>query len=113
MRSLLLIFAVASIAFFAFAGSSFADPPDLLFDPVPKHRHFIVSEDGTLAAVGPQICDNPNLQAAFNQFHHNVHHSFIPGGVGAIDTLGPQDGAPGLNNRRGGEIIGVPGCPAP
>ena len=27
-----------------------------------------------------------------------------------IPTLGPQGGAPGLNNDRGAEIFGVPGC---
>jgi hypothetical protein len=111
MRYLLSVFAVGSIALFAFAGVGFADPPDMLFDPVPPHQHFIELSTGERVPVGPQICDNPNLQKAFNQFHHNVHHSFIPG-VGVIHTLGPQDGAPGLNNDAGGEIVAVGGCPS-
>ena len=109
MRYLLFIFVVPAIAVFAFAGIGSADPPDLLFDPVPKHRHFIVNSAGEMVPVGPQICQNANLQQAFNQFHHNVHHSFIPG-VGFIHTLGPQNGAPGLNNGTGAEIRALPGC---
>jgi hypothetical protein len=84
---------VASIALFAFASVSLADPPDILFDPVPAHQHFIKTPTGEVPA-GPQICENPNLQQAFNQFHHNVHDSFIPG-VGVIHTLGAQDGSRG------------------
>jgi hypothetical protein len=109
MRYLLLVGTVASIVLFAFAGSGFADPPDMLFDPVPAHRHFLKTDDGTMTPIGPQICRNPNLQQAFNEFHHNVHHSFIPG-VGFIHTLGPQDGAPGLHDGQGGEIVALPGC---
>lgn len=110
MRYLLLITAVASVALFAFAGSGLADPSDLFTSPVPKHRHFIMKPTGARVPVGPQICENANLQQAFNQFHHNVHHSFVPG-VGVIHTLGPQDGAPGLHNGAGAEIVAVPGCP--
>ncbi len=40
---------------------------------VPPHRHFIVKPNGTFVEVGPRVCDNPNLQEAFNQFHVNVH----------------------------------------
>jgi hypothetical protein len=99
----------ASVALFAFAGAAIADPPDMLFDPVPAHRHFVLNSKGEMVPVGPQICNNPNLQQAFNEFHHNVHHSFIPG-VGVIHTLGPQDGAPGLHNGSGAEIRALPGC---
>ena len=109
MRYLLLVTALASVALFAFAGSGLADPPGMLYNPVPAHRHFITNDAGKMVAVGPQICNNANLQLAFNQFHHNVHHSFVPG-VGVIHTLGPQDGAPGLINGVGGEIIAVRGC---
>jgi hypothetical protein len=35
------------------------------------------------------VCDNPNLQKAFNQFHANTH-AFV------VDSLGPV--APGLHN---------------
>jgi hypothetical protein len=78
--------------------------PDLV--NVPTHRHWL-GDPANGVQIGPKLCDNPNLQKAFNQFHHNVHHSFIPPplGPGAIDSNGPQDGAPGLNNDHGGEIF--------
>lgn len=111
LTTLVTALVTSAIAMLAFAGAGFADPPDMLYDPVPKHRHFVLTPTGEMVAVGPQICKNANLQQAFNQFHHNVHHSFIPiPGVGAIPTLGPQDGAPGLNNNQGGEIVALPGC---
>jgi hypothetical protein len=44
--------------------------PDL--QDVPPHRHVLVTTTGE-REVGPRVCDNPNLQDAFNQFHHNVH----------------------------------------
>ena len=100
--------ATAAIAMLAFAGTSLADPPDTLISP-PNHRHFIVTPDGGRVPVGPQICGNPEMQQAFNAFHYNVHHSEVPG-IGDIPTLGPQDGAPGLHNGRGAEVIGVGGC---
>jgi hypothetical protein len=90
------------------AGSSLADPPDTLISP-PNHRHFIVTPNGRLVPVGPQICGHPERQQAFNAFHYNVHHSEVPG-IGDIATLGPQDGAPGLHNGQGAEVIGVRGC---
>lgn len=104
MRYLLLITAVASIALFAFAGSSLADPSDLFTTPVPPHRHFVQQPSGALVPVGPQICGHPELQQAFNQFHHNVHHSFVPPDI-VVHTLGPQDGAPGLHNGAGAELV--------
>jgi hypothetical protein len=104
LRYLLLITAVASIALFAFAGSSLADPSDLFTTPVPPHRHFVQSSTGALVPVGPQICEHPELQKAFNQFHHNVHHSFVPPDI-VVHTLGPQNGAPGLHNGRGAELV--------
>ena len=103
---LALIFAWSAIAVAAFAAPGLADPPDSLISP-PNHRHFIVSPDGDLVPVGPQICLDPGLQQAFNAFHYNVHHSEVPG-IGDVLTLGPQDGAPGLHN--GPEVIGVRGC---
>jgi hypothetical protein len=105
---LLATLTVAFAGLLVFAGTGLADPPGMLYDPVPPHRHFVMAANGELKAVGPQICDNPDLQQAFNQFHHNVHHSFIPG-VGVIHTLGPQDGAPGLINGKGAEIT-ARGC---
>jgi hypothetical protein len=82
------------------ATTGLADP-DLT--NVPAHRHWL-GDPANGVQIGPKLCDNPKLQNAFNQFHHNVHHSFIPG-LGQLDTLGPQDGAPGLNNDHGGEIV--------
>jgi hypothetical protein len=94
---------VGSIGLFAFAGPGLADPSDLFTAPVPPHRHFVQTPTGELIPVGPQICEHPELQKAFDQFHHNVHHSEVPG-FGPIDTLGPQGGAPGLNNDVGADI---------
>lgn len=75
----------------------------------PDHRHFIVTAKGELVPVGPQICGNPKMQQAFNAFHYNVHLSAVPG-VGPVQTLGPQGGAPGLHDERGAEVIGLRGC---
>lgn len=40
--------------------------------PIFPHRHFLVTPNGTVP-VGPQVCENPGLQTAFNQFHAAVH----------------------------------------
>ena len=40
--------------------------------PIFPHRHFLVTPQG-LVPVGPTVCDNPNLQSAFNQFHAKIH----------------------------------------
>jgi hypothetical protein len=107
MRHLLVLLSacvVVSIALFAFAGSGLADPSDLFTTPVPPHRHFVQTPTGEMVPVGPQICEHPELQQAFNQFHHNVHHSFVPPNI-VVHTLGPQDGAPGLHNGAGAEIV--------
>ena len=40
--------------------------------PVAPHRHILLTPQGPLP-VGPQVCENPGLQAAFNQFHAAVH----------------------------------------
>jgi hypothetical protein len=85
----------------------FADPPPDLPD-VPFHRHFIVSPDGSRVQVGPDLCTNPELQDAFNQFHYNIHMSALPG-LGAIPTKGPQGGAPGLHDQQGAELVAA-GC---
>jgi hypothetical protein len=103
-RSKLALLGVsASIPLFAFAGAAIADPSDLFVPQVPPHRHFVQTPTGDLVPVGPQICERPELRKAFEQFHFNVHHSFIPG-YGTVHTLGPQDGAPGLNNDVGAEL---------
>jgi hypothetical protein len=100
------------------ATTSFGDPglvPDPDLPNVPAHRHWL-GDPANGVQIGPRLCDNPNVQKAFNQFHFNVHHSFIPpaaGGEGQYDTNGPQDGAPGLHNFKGGELIFTPGCAMP
>ena len=107
-RSKLALLVVStSVAVAALAGPGVADPPGGLVSP-PNHRHFIMTPNG-LVPVGPQICQDPSLQQAFDEFHYNVHHSEVPG-IGDILTLGPQDGAPGLHNGHGAEVIGVRGC---
>ena len=105
-----LALALAAAAFLVALGASsaLADPPGTLVNP-PNHRHFIQSPDGRLIPVGPQICGHPEMQRAFNEFHYNIHHSGDPV-HGVVDTLGPQDGAPGLHNGQGADLIAVPGC---
>ena len=39
---------------------------------VPPHRHFI-EVNGERVPIGPQVCESPELQGAFNQFHFGVH----------------------------------------
>ena len=65
---------------------------------VPAHRHFIMTANGNLVEVGPNVCDNPAMRDAFEQFHHNVHHS---NGT----TVGPQGGAKGLHDGQGAELV--------
>jgi hypothetical protein len=91
-----------AIALFAFTSPGLADPSDLFVAQVPPHRHFIDLPTGQLIPVGPQVCENPELMPAFEQFHFNIHHSFVPvpaPGV-TVHTLGPQDGAPGLHPTK-------------
>lgn len=100
---LLVVPVLAVSAIGVLAGPGSADP-NLV--NVPAHRHWL-GDPANGVQIGPRLCDNPKLQQAFNQFHFNIHHSFIPppAGPGPIDSLGPQDGAPGLNNDHGGEIV--------
>lgn len=100
--------AAASVIALVPAGASLADPPDTLID-APNHRHFLVTPNGDLVPIGPDICADPNLLLAFNEFHFNIHHSELPG-IGAIDTLGPQDGAPGLHDDLGADMTAMRGC---
>ena len=39
---------------------------------VPAHRHYI-EVNGERVPIGPDLCDNPSLQTAFNQFHFGIH----------------------------------------
>ena len=79
--------------------------PNLDADPIPPHRHFLTLPSGKLVAIGPQICENPSLQHAFNQFHANVHHALSPiSPPGTEPGPGPVEGAPGLDNGHGADI---------
>ena len=40
--------------------------------PIFPHRHLLLTPEG-LIPVGPAVCENPNLQSAFNQFHAKIH----------------------------------------
>ena len=90
-------------ALFAFAvlipGSIALADPTTPF--VPAHRHFIMTASGDLVEVGPNVCDDPSMRDAFEQFHHNVHHS-------NGSTLGPQGGAAGLRDGQGAELAPRP-----
>ncbi len=70
MRRGFVSLALGSTVMLAAATPALADRagPD-----VPPHRHFIVKPTGEWVEVGPRVCDNPQLQEGFNQFHHNVH----------------------------------------
>jgi hypothetical protein len=41
--------------------------------PVGPHRHFIEQPDGTRVQVGPDVCGDPKMQTAFNEFHAHIH----------------------------------------
>ena len=95
----LLLFVTAAMVFGS--GQPAVADPDL--PDIPKHRHYVVKENGTRVEVGPRVCENPSLQGAFNQFHSNVH-------VHVANSPGPVPSAPGLHNGEGPEIIGVFNC---
>ena len=64
------------------------------------HSPWLVTGSGAslvyLGRVGPDVCGDPNLQSAFNQFHNNLHRA-EPGSIG-----GP---AAGLHDAQGAEIV--------
>ena len=99
MRNMAKMMFVLSAILFALsvAATSFADPS---LGNVAPHRHYIKTSQGTLVQVGPRVCDDPNLQSAFNQFHNNLHF-ITPTGIGPV--------APGLHNLNGAEIM-AGGC---
>lgn len=99
--------AVIASAIALMPGAAMADPPGTLIN-VPKHRHFVLTPNGKRAQIGPDICEDPDLQEAFNQFHYNVHRS-ASNPSSPLGTLGPQNGAPGLNNDLGAELV-AGGC---
>ncbi|QNN64274.1 hypothetical protein H9L12_07875 [Sphingomonas rhizophila] len=94
---------IASVFALAPVGGAFADPGSMLTNVRP-HQHYVLTPNGSRVEVGPNICDHPDLQYAFNQFHYNVHHSASAPGVDA-ETLGPQHGAPGLHDGQGGDMV--------
>ena len=65
-----LALAVVAVSVFSLATAQAATAGTA--PPVGPHRHFLVTPQGTIP-VGPQVCENPNLQSAFNQFHAAVH----------------------------------------
>jgi hypothetical protein len=91
MTERLVLGLVSIAALLIFAATSLADPN---LENVPAHRHWIATP-ARMVEVGPRLCDNPSLQAAFNQFHNNVH-------VVTPSSIGPA--APGLHNFTGAEL---------
>ena len=88
-------FAAASVIALVPAGASLADPG---LTDVARHQHYLQTPNGDRVPIGPNICANPDLQDAFNQFHYNIHHN------SGAPTNGPQDGAPGLHNKVGADM---------
>ena len=99
MRKLLVALSLGLALLSLVAVSSVHADPNL--PDITPHHHYIQQPDGTLVEVGPRVCENPALQPAFNQFHYNIHHALPLEG-----TNGPQNGAPGLHNGYGAELIG-------
>ena len=92
--------AAASVIALVPSGAALADPG---LTDVRPHQHFLVTPNGDRVPIGPDICGDPDLQQAFNQFHYNVHHSASGPGTD-VETLGPQHGAPGLHDDRGADL---------
>jgi hypothetical protein len=98
MKRKLVVGALAGAAAILFTVATSRADPNLT--NVPKHRHYIKTATGDLVEVGPRLCDNPDLQRAFNQFHNNIH-------VVTGSAIGPA--APGLHNLQGAEVL-ARGC---
>ena len=94
MRALLASVLLVGLVGFS-AATATADPN---LNNVPPHRHWIALTSGEQVEVGPLVCDNPNLQQAFNQFHNNLH---VSAGFGRA--------APGLHNFTGADVT-FSGC---
>ena len=96
--------------FAAVAFSAALVPAGALADPnLPSarpHQHFIETPSGNQVRVGPDLCGNPDLEHAWTQFHYNVHRSASSPSTPEA-TLGPQTGAPGLDDDQGGELIAL------
>ena len=96
---LLVAVAFVIVAIGVMAGFALADPN---LGDIPRHQHYIQTPNGDFVPVGPDVCDNPNLQKAFNQFHNNLH---------VVSSTGIGPAAPGLHNHKGGELFAGP-CPS-
>jgi hypothetical protein len=83
-----LMASLVLVGLVAFSAATAAADPNLA--NVPAHRHFITLSSGERIEVGPRVCDNPDLQKAFNQFHNNLHVS-----------AGWGPAAPGLHDGDG------------
>jgi len=94
MKARLAVGIVAGIGGIMIAMATSRADPNLT--NVPRHRHYVRTAEGSLVEVGPRLCDNPNLQNAFNQFHNNIH-------VASGSAIGPA--APGLHNFTGAELL--------
>jgi hypothetical protein len=92
MRERLVVTLVAVSVVLVTAAAGIADPG---LGNVAPHRHWIDTPSGS-TQVGPNVCDSPELQNAFNQFHNNAHLATDPAAIGPA--------APGLSNGTGAEI---------
>jgi hypothetical protein len=92
-----LIVGLVGVAMLVMPSIGGADP-DL--NNVSAHRHFLVVAGSNpliyLGEIGPDLCDNPDLQNAFNQFHNNLHRAEA-GSIG-----GP---AAGLHDTQGADLV--------
>ena len=93
MKMRVLLASVLLVGLVGFSAATATADPNL--NNVPAHRHYIALTGGERIEVGPNVCDNPNLQQAFNQFHNNLH-ALTPSGFGQP--------APGLHNTTGPEV---------
>lgn len=94
MKSRLTVAVLAGLGAVIVGVASLRADPEL--PTVPAHRHYIRQPNGEFTEVGPRVCDNPDLQRAFNQFHNNIH-------VATSSSIGPA--APGLHNVKGAEVF--------
>lgn len=85
----LIVAAIAAAALLGTASPVSAGPAPT----VVPHRHFLVTPNGTVP-VGPQVCEKPSLQEAFEQFHASVHIG--PANSAFDHTHNPVDIQPGL-----------------
>ncbi|HET9672142.1 MAG TPA: hypothetical protein VFQ40_04765 [Actinomycetota bacterium] len=97
MKMRIMLASVLLVGLLGFSAATAVADPNL--NDVPSHRHWIALPSGERVEVGPRVCENPNLQEAFNQFHNNLHVSA---------GFGPA--APGLHDLTGADITATPGC---